>query len=188
MWTADTQISGQVAIREQYAGLDDFFIRYLGVEEPSIDTYIEELKLLISRSSSPSIRIVKSFIKEIGSWEPQQPALEHLKLLKFLPVRGHDGALTLKSVADDFVIVDRKKYGDVFGGIIPILDFNIEEVHDLAAFILVLGLSDRYMSKAVQECSTVHGSHLDQLQSQEMRHKAYALFRQVTNHACYIFT
>ena len=188
LWTADTQISGQVPIGEQFAGLGNFFVRYLGVEKPSIDTYIQELKLLISRNSPPPIRIVKSVIKEIGSWKPQQPALEPLKLLKFLPIRGHDGTLTLKCVTDDFVIVDRKKYGDAFRGITPILDFSIEEVHYLAAFILALGLSDRYMSKAVQECSTVNRSHLDQLQSEEVRHKAYALFRQVTNYACYIST
>lgn len=186
LWTADTQISGQVAIREQYAGLEEFFIRYLRVQEPSIDTYIEELRLLISHNLCPPIRIAKSFIQEIASRKPQQSALEPLKSLKFLPVRGLDGALTLKCIADEFVIVDRKKHGDAFRGTIPILDFSIEEVHDLTAFILALGLSDKYTSTAVQECSTVNGSHSNQLQSEKLRHKAYAIFRQVTNYSCYI--
>lgn len=180
LWTSDTQISGQLGIREQYVGLEDFFIRYLGVEEPTIDTYIKELKLLTLGDDSPSITKVKSFIKEIGSRKPQQPILEPLKSYEFLPVRGFDGILTLKCVADDFVIVDRKHYGDAFRGIIPILDFSIEEVHNLAALILALGLADRYLSKAVRESSTVNSSYLDLVQSEEMRHKAYALFRHVS--------
>lgn len=188
LWTTDTQISGQIAIREEYTGLEDFFIKYLGVEEPGIDTYIEKLKLLISRNLFPPIRTVKSFIKELGSWEPQQSALEPLKSLNFLPVRGVggtlDGALTLNCVADDFVIVDRKEHRDAFQGIIPILDFSIEEVHELTAFIFALGLSDKYTSKAVQECSTANGHHLDQLQSERMRQKAYAIFQQDTNYSC----
>lgn len=182
LWTADTQISGKAAIAGQYASLQDFLVKHLRVEEPSIGTYIEELELLISGRESPSIEKVKTFVKKIGSWKPQQESLEPLKLLKFLPVRGFDGVLTLKCAADNFAIVDRKKCGDTFRGTIPILDFSVEEVHDLGALIWALRLADRYMSKAVEESSKANEPSLDPVLSEEMRHKAYALFRYVTDH------
>ena len=42
-----------------------------------------------------------------------------------------DGALSLKGVRDDFVIVDRRNYGEVFRAVIPCLDSSVEEVQGL---------------------------------------------------------
>ena len=185
LWTNETQIPGKAAIAGQYADLQDFFVNYLGVEEPSIDTYIEELELLIADGSSPPGKKLKTILKAIGSRKPQKSVLDRLKLRRFLPVWGVDGALSLKGVMDDFVVVDRKKYGDIFRGVIPSLDFSVEEVHGLESMILALGLSDRYMSQTVRETSSARDSLLEPVLSREMRHKAYALFRSVTDyHAC----
>ncbi len=131
LWTADTRISRKATIADEYAGLEDFFVKYLGVKKPSVDTYIEELELLISNHDAPSITRARNLIKKIGSWRPQQPALKVLHRLKFLPVRGLDGVVTLNCVMDNFAIVDRKNYGDALRGTIPALDFSIEEVHEL---------------------------------------------------------
>ena len=81
---------------------------------------------------------------------------------------------------DDFIIVDRKKYGNHFRGVIPILDFSVEEIQGLESLILALGLSDRYMSQTVRETSSAKDFLLEPVLSQEMRHRAYALLRSVT--------
>ena len=180
LWTNETQLPGKAAIAVQYADLQDLFVNCLGVEEPTTDTYVKELEFLISGTSCPAIEKVKTIIKEIGSRKPHPPALEHLKLRQFLPVWGINGALSLKSAMDDFIIVDRKKYGNHFRGVIPSLDFSVEEVRGLESLILALGLSDRYMSQTVQETSSAKESVLEPLLSQEMKLKAYPLFWSVT--------
>ena len=185
LWTNETQIPEKAAVAGQYADLQDFFVNCLGVEEPSIETYIEELELLISVSSSPPVKKLKTILKEISSRNPQKSLLDRLKLRQFLPVWGVDGMLSLKGLMDDFVIVDRQNYGDIFRGVIPSLDFSVEEVHGLRSMILALGLSDRYMSKTVRETSSAGNSLLQPVLSGEMRHKAHALLRSVTHyHTC----
>ena len=185
LWTNETQIPGKAAVAGQYADLQDFFVNCLGVEEPSIETYIEELELLISASSSPPFKKLKTILKEINSRNPQKSLLDRLKLRQFLPVWGVDGMLSLKGLMDDFVVVDRKNYGDIFRGVIPSLDFSVEEVHGLRSMILALALSDRYISKTVRETSSARNSLLQLVLSGEMRHKAHALFRSVTHyHTC----
>ena len=182
LWTNETQIPGKAAIAGQYADLQDFFVNHLRVEEPSIETYMEELELLISDGSSPSVKRVKTLLKAIGSRKPQKSLLDRLKLRQFLPVWGMDGTLSLKGVTEDFVIVDRKNYGEVFRGVIPSLDFSVEEVQGLKSMILALGLSDRYISKTMRETSSARDSLLEPVLSGEMRHKAQALFRSVTHY------
>ena len=182
LWTNETRIPGKAAIAGQYADLQDFFVNYLKVEEPSIETYIEELELLISDSDSPSVKKIQTVLKEIGSRKPEKSLLDRLKLRQFLPVWGVDGALSLKGVTDDFVIVDRKNYGDIFRGVIPSLDFSVEEVQGLKSMVLALGLSDRYISKTIRETSSAGNSLLEPVLSGEMRRKAHALFRSVTHY------
>ena len=178
LWTDATRISDKVAIGSEYANFKEFFVKRLGVKEPNLSMFIKELKLR-SRGEAPSIQKVKELIIDINSWGPQKGALDELNSFNILPVKGKDGRLSLKSTRSDFAIVNLLEYGDTFKGKIAILDFTVEEVRALRLFISALGLESRYMSETVEESSTVTVSSREPTLSDEIKQKAYALFRYV---------
>jgi hypothetical protein len=141
--------------------------------------FVEELKALAEGVRVPTIEEVKHFIDEINRREPREGTLEELKPLNILPVRPINGDVRLTNSHPPFAIIDRLEYGKAFEGKYPILHFNLEEVHKLQPFLSALGLQDRYMSKIVEEKSTVEGGAWDRDLSDKFRQKAYALFRYV---------
>jgi hypothetical protein len=178
LWTDATRISGKVAIANPYAQLQDFF-QALGVKAPSVDMFVEELKALADGERVPTIEEVKHFIDEINRREPREGTLEELKSLNILPVKGINGDVRLRKCRNPFAIVDRLEYGKAFQGKYAILQFSLEEVHELQPFLSALGLQDRYMSRIVEEKSTVQGGEWDRDLSDKFRQKANALFRYV---------
>lgn len=175
LWAEATRIAQTVAIATQYAQLQDFF-QELGVKAPNIDTFIQELKAL-AHGERATISEVKHLMSEINRREPKEEVLEELKSLNILPVKQANGTVALRSTGYNFSIVDRREYGNAFEGKAPILHFTMEEVHEMQLFLSALGLQDRYMSRIVEEKSTVEGGERDPDLSYEFRQKAYALFR-----------
>ena len=139
--------------------------------------FIESLIQLVNGHSTPSPQRVKDLIYDINSWNPDRKALEGLSLWNMLPVEGTDGQITLSKVTDTFAIVDRVNFGDLFKNKVPLLNFELEEVHGLRPFLSALSLGGRYISQLVKEFTTVNGCNFDRTLSGEMREKAYALFR-----------
>ena len=177
LWAKDSQISGKVSIATQYDGLEDFFLNGLKVEEPDVGMYVEELKLLVASDEIPPTDAVKELIKQINSMGPRLGALERLEMLPMLPVKSVDGQIFLARKTDAFAIVDHETYQELFSSKVPFLDYTKEEVHELQPFISALGLQERYISQLVQETSTVNVSSKSARLSNEIKQKAYALFR-----------
>ncbi len=177
LWTDDTKISGKVALSGHYDDLQAFFVQRLGVEEPDIDTYITELQLLTADEQTAPMNKVMGLIKEINSFGPSVGALDTLKPSNFLPVQGADAKTSLKKTSDLFAIVDRPEFALAFRGKVPVLDFDMEEVRELRQTIQALHLEDRYMSRLVVESSTVKDSSKEELLSNSVQKRAYALFR-----------
>jgi hypothetical protein len=172
-----------VAITTQYAEFQDFFQR-LGVKAPSVDMFIKELKLVADGERAPTVREVRHFIDEINRREPRDGTLKELNQLNILPVKQANGQVALRNTGNDFSIIDRLEYAKAFKGKTPILHFSLEEVHELQPFLSGLGLQGRYMSRIVEEKSTVEGGARDPDLSDKFRQKAYALFRYVLVLAC----
>ncbi len=145
--------------------------------------FIEEIRRLANGAEAPSIQKMSELIKEISSREPTREALGILRACNILPIKGTDGQVSLKHAASRFAIVDRLQYGDLFRGEVPMLDFGLEDIHELRPFLLALNLEDRYMSRTVKEVSMTNASTLDPVLSRSMREKAYAIFRLVSQ--CY---
>lgn len=177
LWTDDTRLSGKVALLGHYSDLQAFFVQRLGVEEPGIDTYIDELQSLVVSDESPSVEKVKDLIKQINSFRPGKGALDKLKPYGFLPVQGTDGTTSLKTALDLFAISDRSAYASEFKGKVAVLDFGIEEVRDLRQTIEALHFEHRYMSQLVEEVTTVKDSSKEATLSDSVQRRAYALLR-----------
>ena len=177
LWANNTRISGKLAVAGHYANLRDFFVGDLQVEEPNIAMYVHELKLLVGGNNKPSIASVNELIKEINSYSPRRGALEELKTSPVLPIKGTDGQITLRSTTDFFAIIDRDEYEKLFRYRVAVLDYTLEQAHELRPFISALGLEDRFMSLNVKETSRVNVFSRVSRLSDNIREKAYALFR-----------
>ena len=176
LWTSNTRTSRKVSIAH-YQDLEDFLVQCLGVREPDINMYIEELKLLVAGNKSPSIEIVKELIQYVNSMGPHQEALKELQNCPILPIKDVNGRVTLRRPSDAFAIVDRHEYEYLFSGKVPILDYTKEEAHELQPFISALTLANRYLSLIVKETSMVNVALRHPRLTHSIRDKSYAIFR-----------
>lgn len=180
LWATSTRILGKVAIASIHPGLQEFFIDRLGIQPPHIGMFVEELQRLANGDNAPPIQQVSELIKEISSRGPTQEALNELRDCNILPVKGTDGQVSLQHAGSRFAIIDRLQYEDLFKGKIPMLDFGLEDIHELQPFISALGLEDRYVFPNIEEKSKANPSTLDPILGRSMRAKAYAFYRLVS--------
>jgi hypothetical protein len=109
-----------------------------------------------------------------GHWDPNP-----IKHAKVFPVRYPDGSLSLSSVAVDFAIADRDNLRFDFEDKIVILDFNLEDVHQLKPFFTWLKIEKLYLSKRVREITSISGDSGSPITSRkrDLRLKAYHIAR-----------
>lgn len=139
--------------------------------------FVEELIRLANSDEPPTISQVKGLIKDISFLGPTKTALAGLRLCKIMPVKDTDGQISLRKSTSMFAIADRLQYQNFFQAKVPMLDFSIEEVHDLRSFLVALSLEDRYMTQTIKETTTANDSTIDLVLSKEMQEKAFAIFR-----------
>lgn len=86
------------------------------------------------------------------------------------------------SPSDVFFVADRREYRQLFQGKVPIFECSLEEIHALYPFLNALGVTDRYMSVAVQETTKVQrpSETPSKELSQAFRAKSEAFYRFVT--------
>ena len=176
LWTSNTRTSRKASIA-YYRDLEDFFVQCLGVKEPDINIYIDELKLLVAGNKIPAVETVKKLVQYVNSMGPSQENLKELQSCRILPVKDVNGRVTLRRPSDAFAIIDRHEYDCLFSGKVPILDYTKEEAHELQPFISALTLANRYMSLIVKEISTVKDASRHRRLTHSIRDKSYAIFR-----------
>ncbi|KAK2731451.1 hypothetical protein FQN57_003372, partial [Myotisia sp. PD_48] len=154
LWTTAPQIGNQFGVAGEYTDLEKFFVDKLSVQAPTIATYIEQLKN-ISNRTSPNSNEIQSAIQSINELHPTVNDLDGLKRVKFFPLKLSSGITVFESAETEFFIIDRRAYATSFMGKVTILDFSHEVIHRFQRFLLTMGLTDRYMSTAVEERTTV---------------------------------
>jgi hypothetical protein len=186
VWTDSAKIGRQYGISALYGDLQSFFVERLRVQTPTIATYVQQL-LLVAAEVPPRMLEIKKAISAINDLNPTRVNLEAIKQIKCLPVRSVQGTMELTRPSEEFFIGDRREYESVFRGKVGILDFSLEEVHDIHPFLGALGLEDRYMSVAVQEITRVQepSENESHTLSQDFRAKSKAFFRYaIFQHTC----
>ena len=133
--------------------------------------------LAIADQEPPRIQAIKDLFKELNSFGPRAPALDRLKGSPVIPVKCTDGLFRLLKATDAFAIIDRVPYMELFANKIPVMDYSREETHMLESFISALGLEERYISRLVQELSTVNGASNDMILSNRIRRRAHFIVR-----------
>lgn len=178
LWTEAPRIGSHFGISTLYPELEAFFKNVLQVQVPTVATYIGQLRSIIS-GDSVDIPKIKATLHKIDPLCSVSDDLKDLLDIGFLPVKGQDGQLKILKATDTFFISDRIEYQSAFGGKVPILDFSLEETQRLYRLLSLLGLEDRFMSRAVKVSTVVQGpsEESSSTETRVFRRKARHVYR-----------
>jgi hypothetical protein len=179
IWAEDhIQLPEKLSLATSYNNQANFFQRVLKIKKPNLEMHIHALsqKALFS----PDKQSVQQEMRNICALNPKPddlwPRLSNCKCFK---VRKPFGEVEWLSCSDEFAVVDRTDYGNLFRDKIAILDFSLEEVHSLKVFLQGLKLDPKYLSNAVIEETRVEGGVFNAELTNDLRRKAYAIARYV---------
>jgi hypothetical protein len=185
LWTSSIDISWMVTIGTAYAlpGLEPFFLVHLHVRAADMEILTKELIQKATATAEPDITEMKKVIMVIGSMfnqdttnEEYKGLLSHLQNVNFVPVRNGDAEAELHSIASDFAIVDHTRYAEAFRDCAAFLDFDIEEVRVLHPLLMLFGLEQRLLSRAVKEDALYNGVNIkNEALTEDLRRRSYAL-------------
>lgn len=171
-------IEGMAVIGTNYPEVPtDFFLERLRISPASLTTLVRELCSLGERRSS--IESIKKMIKAINRMNPTRQALESLATCYILPIRRHaSGNIKLGHIQETFAIIDTTKLLAIFRDHVDVLDFSLEEVHELAPFLEGLGVQYKYLSRL---CTTQTACREDGIiagrLTREFTDRAYEILR-----------
>jgi hypothetical protein len=172
-------VPGMAVIGAEYPEeLVDFFCERLRISPATLPTLVRALCCLGERRSS--VESVKEMIKAINREGLTQQDLESLATYNVLPIRRHGlhGNINLGSLQDTFAIIDNTKLSAIFRDHVDLLDFSLEETHELAPFLKGLGLQSKYLSRlcATQTTCREDGTIAGRL-TREFTDRAYGILR-----------
>jgi hypothetical protein len=168
-------------LSDVYKDLKDLFVEHLKVPQPDFKLIYKELERLGQLSSSPSLNQVKENIWALNSFleiSEGVPEKKPLGEFRILPVRYPKGEVKLCTAETQFAIVDRVPLGEIFAHQIKILDFTFDEVRELDPFIRWMRIEMRFLSRQVEEISSVQGEKVPtRTHTESIRSKAHAFYR-----------
>ncbi|KAI9933658.1 hypothetical protein MW887_008131 [Aspergillus wentii] len=180
LWSSVTDIKEMVTLNDQYEGLSEFFIEFLGVRTLTLELVHD--KLVDQGREHAAISDVKETIWLLNSYlqgEEELPSPSQILESKIFPVRHPSGSIELCSPLVDFTIIDRKHLAGWFSGKAKFLDFDLNDIPRLSPFLEWTGLEARYLSSSVKEISALSGDFYRTLTSPDrnIAQKAHGLLR-----------
>ena len=102
-----------------------------------------------------------------------------LEKMAIFPVQGPNSSqMSLEDSQSLFFVADRQYLHDEFSNQLFLLDFTVDQVHQLVPFLGLLGMSDKLLSNNVRESSHISGDiQLDEDMTSNIAGKASALAR-----------
>lgn len=183
VWSDTTHIHGKIAVNSQYGDLKALFLEMLQV--PPLDLTMVVDQLLAATTLKLPVLEIKELLKTLNSFlrsEPSPPSPRRLLYCRVFPVREpSSGNVTLCSSNTEFILVDRAGPPSRFIEKVKVLDFTLQEVHQLKPLFAWLRFESRYLSRCMWETSRLgDGVHTPISQPhRDLRRKAYALLRYV---------
>ncbi|KAH7127402.1 hypothetical protein EDB81DRAFT_662832 [Dactylonectria macrodidyma] len=191
LWSSETKIQGKITLVDEYEDLREFFVDFLGVDTLNLQIVYDEL-LNLGRSLFSSVEQVKQqllclngLLSSVSSYPKVKP--EPLLKANIFPVNIAGSKPLLFTGETSFTIVDRVFLGKYFAGRVNTLDFDLDEVREIAPFLEWLGLDTRYLSRSVREITSVDQTDMRPVAASEekIRPIAHSLCRQVNNPSAY---
>jgi hypothetical protein len=172
-------VEGMAIIGADYTeGLRDFFLTYLRISPASLSTLVGALRSLGERRSS--VESIKEMIKAINKMDPTRQDLEPLTTCNVLPIRRHvsRGNITLGNLQETFAIINNTKFSTIFRDHVDLLDFSLEDVHELAPFLEGLGLQSKYLSRlCTTQTACDEDGMIDDRLTREFTDRAFEILR-----------
>ena len=171
-----------VPVAALYPDLKDFFVDVLGVNTVTPAFMIKELARAASKRQKnineiKNLMLSASELLDVNSKSSDfRVSMESLEESKFLPCKLISGNLELRSVAEQFFIVDKECHA-VFNGQLIILDFTYEQLNSLHDLFRILRLDNRYLSRHVSPETSADTSSEDDILTEQFRQCAYAISR-----------
>jgi hypothetical protein len=153
VWPSNTSLGGKAILSDLYDDLKAFFVDKLGVENSVPNTPYDELK----HPSQRSVKDVKATIMQFNDLLRTTTVFldpEPIRKSKIFPVEGPYGTVSLESVDTDFAIRDTIFSGH-WSSHLRFLDFDMQEFRRLKPFFSWLGIEDRYISRCVEEQTSI---------------------------------
>ncbi|KAM0213029.1 hypothetical protein ACHAQD_009471 [Fusarium lateritium] len=153
VWPSNASLGGKAVLSDLYGGLKEFFVDKLGVEGSMLNIRYDELK----ESSQRSVKATKAIIMQFSDFLRTTTVLldpEPIRKSKIFPVKGPEGTVSLCSIDADFAIRDTLFDGDWLGHL-AVLDFDLKETRHLKLFFSWLGIEDRYLSRCIEEQTSI---------------------------------
>lgn len=161
-----------------YADLEEVFVNKLNITAPTIENYVEQIRLLAMEEET-NFNELKMAMVSLHYMRPEKKDLEPLEHVKFLPIKQLDGTVDLGSKDEEFFILDREGYRRLFHHKLPMLHLSLEEARQIHPLLSTLELDDRYLSFAIKENTAVHHQSPNPSANltQEFQQKARAVYR-----------
>lgn len=177
IWAEDRiKLPGKLSVATKYKDHASFFLNTLEIKKPDLGMHI--VSLIQKSSGSPDKDEILQEMRNICALSPD-PGVLHTKLrdCKCFPVKNLSGHIEWLSSAHQYAIVDRDDYGRLFTGIVKILDLTLEEVHSVKPLLRGLDLEKNCLSNVVEEETRVETSRVNNVLTEDIRRKAYAIAR-----------
>ncbi|OAX80405.1 hypothetical protein ACJ72_05265 [Emergomyces africanus] len=150
VWAEVPKIGRKYGISAAYSQHQALFQELLGIQVPTIENYVAQLKMLALYATS-EVSEFKTAIYRIHAMCPKAGDIEDLRRVHFLPVRMPNGNVEMLRPVDTFFISDTREYQSTFHGKAPLLNFSLEENRKSYRVLEALGLEDRYITRIVEE-------------------------------------
>ncbi|OJD31684.1 chaperone protein [Diplodia corticola] len=181
IWTTNNQLvpEGKMAVGAPYASLEAFFTGVLNIQKPDISTLVKHLQTLAEQRAS--LTDIKGCMMDISSMLPLVQDVEALRNEPILPVRALGGITKMGTPMDEFFVIDRQEYSELFGYQLTTLDFSMWEIRACENLLLALGLGPRFLSGIVRTETIAQGISEQEQLTKMLRSRAEATVRCVAH-------
>lgn len=160
--------------------LGHFFIKIVGVSRLNIQMVYDELQGVDRQTAT--VQQVKSLfwtMNAFPSTETPKGTPERILKRPVFPVMYPSGDVHLVTIDTEFAIVDRRPLEVKFRDRIKLLDFTLNEVHELDPFLDWAKLKSRFLSNITKEISVVNPVSTCPVSNstRNIKRKAHALTR-----------
>jgi len=195
VWSGPKCLQTITKLARCYPSLDKLFTKYLGVEDATPETVLDELRFVIANfeQKQPFFNMVPEVLARrvtdlllaftFKSFTLSPSILEALRSGNFWPYHPWpSGLLCFGRITAKFIIPDHEYFLDLFHEKFPVLKLTSTEVMAIKPLFIKLGVENKFLSSCVMESASANDVSLPAEDlSHELSERARALFWYVSN-------
>lgn len=197
VWSGPKCLQTITILARCYPSLDKLFTKYLGVEDATPETVLDELRFIVADfeqkcTTTPFHIVPEALARRVTdlllaftfkSFTLSPSIIEALQSGTFWPYQPEpSGYFLFAQITEDIIIPDHEYFLDLFRVKFPVLKLTSTEVKALKPLFVKLGVEDKFLSNCVTEIASANDVSLPAKDlSHELSARARALFWYVSN-------